>query len=497
MFAVVAALSAALLVEFPFYPLLIALLAGCILGGVALQFPSTALWVALVLSMFAGFYQNSFLGVTYFIVFLLILALTTTWVEVALVAASLALALSSFPGLAVVPVVIAGLYASRESTLKIGVASALSSFLLSWSSGLSQAGLVLIPIARTDFVMQPIQNPWQFTAFLPNLDIFTSRAVMDYYAPLLANLEDFRVIILIVIWIVTGFVVALLGSKFKRTGYGIPAAAGCLPLIVASAVLASTSLTELALAFIGSIITVAAYNLATPTLAAPAARVFTGLKDLFPDGIPGKYSILLGSLGCDERNPIIEQFIHSSLGKHAPCFDLTADVGYGRSLASKFPEGLLVLVSSPRAGEAVEKNVLQIKSEIQNLTAVNIELVNAVKDRYKPGSLICLETISDILLSQKLLTTRRWISDLIPRLEGWGYTVLGVFNPALHSNEECQGIMDLFKGYVEITEKDYAGKQKRMIIVRKMADVKYTESELLLDREKLIGKGKKPSFRGR
>lgn len=457
---VVAVLSAALLLQFPFYPFLIALVAAVVLGGVALEFPSVALWLAIILSMFAGFYQNSFLGITYFIVFLFILALTTAWLEIALVAAAWTLALSPFPALAIVPVIVAGLHLTRENALKVGAASGVSVFLLSWSSGLRQAGLMLIPFARTDYVTQAIQDPWQFMAFLPNLDIFTSRAIMDYYAPLLTNLGDFRVIVLIVIWIVTGYIVAVLANKFKQTMYGIPAVAGCLPIIAGSAVLAQTSFAGLGLALVGSILVVVAYNFAKPALAVPTLGVFTGLKNLVPAGIPGNYSVLLGSPGCDERNLVIEQFIQSSLDKRAPCFNLTADVGYGRSLASKFPEGLLILICSPRAGEATEKNVFQIKSGIQDLTTINIELVNAVKDRYKSGSIVCLETISDILLSQKLLTTRKWVSDLTPRLEGWGYTVLAVFNPALHSKEENQGIMDLFKGYVEITEKDYGQTKK-------------------------------------
>jgi hypothetical protein len=358
---------------------------------------------------------------------------------------------------------------------------------------------MLISVARTDFIMQPVQNPWQFMAFLPNLDIFTSRAIMGYYAPLLTNLEDFRVIILIVIWIVTGYIVSLLANKFKRTIHGIPTAVGCIPIIAASAVLAQTPLTGLTIALVGSILAVMVYNFATPALAVPTVGVFSELKGLLPGGVPSNYSILLGSPGCDERNLVIEQFIGSGLGRHAPCFDLTADVGYGRSLAAKFPEGMMVLICSPRAGEATEKNVFQIKSGIQNLTTINIELVNAVKDHYKPGAMVCLETVSDILLSQKLLTTRKWVSDLTPRLEGWGYTVLGVFNPSLHSKEENQAIMDLFKGYVEISEKEFAGKQRRIIAVRKMPDVKYNDNELLLDREQLLGKAgkKRLSLRGR
>ena len=495
---VVTVLSVALLLQFPFYPVLIALALAVVLGAIALEFPSVALWLGIILSMFAGFYQNPFLGITYFIVFLCILALTTSWLQIAFVAASWVLALSSLPALALVPLVLAGDHLRGEHALRVGAVSAISCFLLCWSVGLRQAGLMLIPFAAPSLVMQPVQNPWQFTAFLPNLNLFTSQAIMSYYAPMLTNLEDLRAIILVVIWIVTGYIVGFLADKFKLTARGILAVAGCLPVVAVAAVLGSSSFTGLAVALVGSILAVVAYNLAKPALALPAIRTFTRLKDLIPTGVPGSYSILLGSPACEERNLIVELFIRSGVGRQAPCFDLTADVGYGRNLLSKFPQGLTLLIGSPRAAEATEKNVIRISSGIQNLTTINIELVNAVKDHYQPGSVVCLEAISDILLSQKLLTTRKWITDLTPRLEGWGYTVLGVFNPALHSKEENQGITDLFKGYIEITEKDYAGKQRRMIAVRKMIDVKYNEGELLLDRDQLLDKGKQAAgLRGR
>jgi len=95
---------------------------------------------------------------------------------------------------------------------------------------------------------------------------------------------------------------------------------------------------------------------------------------------------------------------------------------------------------------------------------------------------VCLDVLSDILLTHKLQTTRKWVSDLVPRLDEWGFTVLAVFNPTLHSSEEAKALTDLFKGFIEISEKDMAGKMRKVIAVRKMTDLQFNEAELIFDR---------------
>jgi len=108
-----------------------------------------------------------------------------------------------------------------------------------------------------------------------------------------------------------------------------------------------------------------------------------------------------------------------------------------------------------------------------------------------------LDVVSEVMLAQKMLMTRKWVSDLVPRFENWGFTVLGVFNPGLHSNEEGQGLIELFNGYVQIFEKEYQGKTRKLIAVRKMADLQYNENELVIEKEQLARKKSGASFLSR
>lgn len=140
--------------------------------------------------------------------------------------------------------------------------------------------------------------------------------------------------------------------------------------------------------------------------------------------------------------------------------------------------------------------MIPLPTGVQNLTSLNIELVKLVKDRAGSGARIVLDVVSEVMLAQKMLTTRKWVSDLVPRFMDWGFTVLGVFNPGLHSNEEVQGLIELFNGYVQIFEKDIQGKTRKVIVVRKMADLQYKEGELVIEKEQL-GRKKGGSLRQR
>jgi KaiC/GvpD/RAD55 family RecA-like ATPase len=212
----------------------------------------------------------------------------------------------------------------------------------------------------------------------------------------------------------------------------------------------------------------------------PSLGVFSSFADLIPGGIPDKYSLLLGSPACDERNLIMDQFLQSGAKKDLPLFVLTTDIDFARSTTKMFDGKLTALVANSRA--TAEKNLIPLPTGIQNLTTLNIELVKLVRSQPTANARLCLDVLSDIMLTHKLLTTRKWVTDLLPRLEEWGFTTMGVFNPSLHSNEEAQSLLGLFKGYVEVFEREISGKLRRLIAVRKMVDILYKENELVIDK---------------
>ncbi|HUK27014.1 MAG TPA: hypothetical protein VLV31_01205, partial [Candidatus Acidoferrales bacterium] len=189
-FGVVAVLSGLLLMIFPYYPLYLVVALALAAGAIAIEFPNIALMVAVLLSVLSAFYQNALVGLTFLVVFFITLLLTFRWLDMACVVASWILAfLSPLPSLAIIPTLFAGIHRSRENAVEVGIASALSVFMLSWSMGISNAGIMLVP-SPNNYVAKAIPNPWSFMQFVPNADMFTTSNLTNFYASLGSSLGD-------------------------------------------------------------------------------------------------------------------------------------------------------------------------------------------------------------------------------------------------------------------------------------------------------------------
>lgn len=488
-FAVVAILSFSLLMMFPFYPPYLMAILALLLGVLALEFPYVGISLAILLSVFAAMYQNAYAGLTYLVILVLLVGLAQSSAELGLVASSWVLTFLPYPSLGIVPTILAGLHYDRKTAVKIGVLSSVTVFLLAWSRGLSQAGLILLSHPALGYGTKGIPTPWEFSAFLPGAEFLEATAVTSYFGQLASNIGDFRLYVFIVAWSVTAYFVSILASRTKKLAYVPAALLGAIPSLAAALIFAAPSLIDLGIGLVGIAISALAYRSVQRLIFVPALGVFTRLEDLVPGGIPQKYSLLLGAPVCDERNMVIEQFLQPAFESKSPCFLLTSDMDFARNYSAKFGDRLTVLVANPRADTISGKNVVPIATGTQNLTTLNIELVKVVRNVASTGGKICLDVLSDILLTHKLLTTRKWISDLVPRLDEWGFTVLSVFNPILHSSDDGKGLTDLFKGFMEIFDKEIAGKMRKVIVVRKMSDLLFNEAELTFDRRLTRGAG--------
>jgi len=494
--AAVAVLSYFVLTLFPFYPLYVTLILALVLGALAFEFPGLALLLGVLLSVFASMYQDPYVGLAYFVLFVIFASVGQSWIELALIAASWVLAFV-FPPLAVVPIVIAGLHLDRTGAIKIGAVSAIGIFVLAWASGLSHAGLMVIPHPAESYMPKPIPSDWQFSDFMPSMDAYTSPAAGLYFSSLAANLGEVSMYVLIVAWAISGYLTAILATKWRQFFRLPPSIVGAIPVLAVSLVFAGASVVDLAIGFIGVAVAAVAYTSAASVFARPALGAFRGFEDLVPTGIPQKYTLLLAAPVCEERNLVIERFFREGVKSKSPCFLLTADLDFAKSTNAKYGEKMTVLVANARADTISGKNLVPISTGIQNLTTLNIELVKSVRSVSGASGKLCLDVLSDILLTHKMLTTRKWATDLVPRLDEWGFTVLATYNPVLHTAEESKGLTDLFKGYVEIFDKDFAGKMRKVIVARKMTDLQFKDSELILDKEAMRSKESKGGLRGR
>jgi len=221
-------------------------------------------------------------------------------------------------------------------------------------------------------------------------------------------------------------------------------------------------------------------------------RITTGYRDLdnlLFGGIPENYAVILTSTSCDERDLLIKRFLETGAKQGESTFYLTIDASGVSTLVEEFQSNFYVFICNPQVDEIIKSlpNVFKLKG-VENLTDISIALTSAFHrlDASPKGQRrACIEAISDVLLQHHAVTTRRWLTGLIPDLRSRGFTTLAVINPQMHPREEVQAILGLFEGEINIYEKETKRGLEKFLKIKKMYNQRYLESELPLRKERL------------
>jgi KaiC/GvpD/RAD55 family RecA-like ATPase len=231
---------------------------------------------------------------------------------------------------------------------------------------------------------------------------------------------------------------------------------------------------------------------ARPSETIPPSHLSTGyhdLDDLLLGGIPDKYAVVLASPSCDERDMLIAKFLETGASLDQTTFYITIDAQGTESLVEHHKPNFYLFICNPEADEIVPSspNVFKLRG-VENLNDLNIALNSALQSlniTVKAARRACIEIVSDVLLQHHALTTRRWLSALIPRLKSRGFTTLAVINPHMHSSQEVQAILDLFEGEIDIYKKQTEKGVRKFIRIEKMLNSEYLEDETRLKKERI------------
>ncbi len=222
-------------------------------------------------------------------------------------------------------------------------------------------------------------------------------------------------------------------------------------------------------------------------------KVSTGygpLDGLLFGGIPERYAVILTSPSCDERDTLIKGFLEND-AEHWVTFYVSTDVDLVRNLLAKYLSNLHILLCGPQSDLIASEfeNVYGVRN-VEDLSSINISLFSALGnlEKQKPvkGQRICLNILSDVLLRCKTLTTRKWLSDLIPRLKAKGFTIMAILNPYMHSREEASAIIDLFDGQIEMYGREDQDKARVFLRVKRMLGQSYVRREIVMSRDELL-----------
>jgi KaiC/GvpD/RAD55 family RecA-like ATPase len=220
--------------------------------------------------------------------------------------------------------------------------------------------------------------------------------------------------------------------------------------------------------------------------------ISTGYADLdkaLNGGIPEEFAVVIVSPSFDERDLLLRKVVNSALASGRLAILISNDMGRTKDMASRYPSGFYAL--SPQADRISQHgpNLLKIPS-FENLSDANISLGLVLKDvlakEKATKRIMIVDILSDLLLRHKSVVTRRWLGDFVGKRKTEGFTVIATLNPLSTTKEETQSIIDYFDGVIEIFEKPLQERSRRFLVIKKMYGQRYSESEVLMDKDKLF-----------
>jgi len=219
-------------------------------------------------------------------------------------------------------------------------------------------------------------------------------------------------------------------------------------------------------------------------------KVLTGTPDLdrlLIGGLPENYAVALSASSSDEREALVNRFFKAGFEAGETTFYVTAETGNIKTLAVNNRSNFYVLLCNPMADSIAANlpNIFKLKG-VENLTDIDIALTKGFRalDPSATGpKRICIDVVSDVLLQHHAVTTRRWLSALLPNLKSKGFTILAVIDPGMHPAEETQAVLGLFDGEISIYEKETPEGTAKFLKVKRMTSQKYLKDEAALAEE--------------
>jgi KaiC/GvpD/RAD55 family RecA-like ATPase len=218
----------------------------------------------------------------------------------------------------------------------------------------------------------------------------------------------------------------------------------------------------------------------------------TGYEDLdvmLGGGIPMEFAVLILAESYDERDLLIRKAIESNVARGRSTFYMSADVSKTEDLAVNFQRNFYAL--NPLADKMGRRfqNITKIPDvgDLSNLSITSNEFIESHSDAQE-GNLLIIDLLTDVLLRNKAVTTRKWLSEFIAKHKATHFTIIATLDPTVTSKEDSQTIIGVFEGVIEIYERELQERSRRFLVVKKMYGHDYSEDELMLDRHKLLEK---------
>jgi len=213
---------------------------------------------------------------------------------------------------------------------------------------------------------------------------------------------------------------------------------------------------------------------------------YAELDSMLGGGLPERYAVVILSQSFDELDLLIRKSIESSVASGRPTFYLSNEVSKTLDFVMRFRQNFYVLNPMAERIAPALGNLFKIP-DVSDLSGLNISANKIIESKTKdqPSKMIIIDLLSDVLLKNKGLTTRRWLTDFAAKRKGEGFTILATLDPSVAPKEDVQAITGAFDGVLEVYERPLQERSRRFMIIKKMYGRDYSENELMLDRQKL------------
>lgn len=185
-------------------------------------------------------------------------------------------------------------------------------------------------------------------------------------------------------------------------------------------------------------------------------KVPTGWADLdalLYGGIPKNYSVIFASPQSDETAQLVKKFLELGVTSGEIALHITKEQDNLKELIERYPSSFYSFVPDAKTETLAKKNEINLQG--YNLTNIDIALNRIIKSlgQTTPRR-ICIGVISDVLVQNDVVTTRRWLSEVLSILKENGFTVLAIINSEMHRDQDLEAITSLFEGQVTLYHKE-------------------------------------------
>jgi KaiC/GvpD/RAD55 family RecA-like ATPase len=218
------------------------------------------------------------------------------------------------------------------------------------------------------------------------------------------------------------------------------------------------------------------------------------VDDTLYGGIPKNGVLLITSPACEEKEIIVTRFVETGLDQTEIVVYITTDNKFGQNEKIMQSQFLYQVICNPQIDlgslKCVAENCVQVRG-VERLTELSVALttllnnVEKISGQENPKRLV-IDMLSDTLLSNQSVNTRKWLRETITKFKQKNFTVLATLNPHMHSKEDVQSLLDLFDGQVEIYEKELQGELRMFMRVKRLNNSRYSSKEVQLVREDLL-----------